>query len=281
MAKYIIFGGTGYLGELLVKRLVEEGNEVLVVARNEGKLISLREKYPTIEILAGDIADSWTVASAFRFKPDGCYLLSAFKHVGMAEKEVMQCVKSNVIGTLKVLRASMEYKPKFVIITSTDKAAQVAGVYGASKLIDEKLFEEAERLNPDTKYRVVRYGNVWGSTSSFITKWIPKVKEGKGIVLTDPDATRFFWTREEAINLIFECLEKAPDATPWVPTMKAMRMGDIVDCLKDMFGDFPVEEIGLQKGENMAETMDGKIFSDSVEMYSKDEIKEIFLKQYV
>lgn len=277
----LVFGATGFLGEKLVERLVNQGDSVLAVARNEGKLIALKEKFPSIEILTGDVADSWTVALAFNRKPDAVYLLSAFKHVGMAEEQAMQCVRSNVVGTMKVIQASLIYKPKTLIFISTDKAAQVAGVYGATKLLGERLMQEAEKLNLDTKYRVVRYGNVWGSTSSFITKWIPKIKEGKEIILTDPDATRFFWTREEAIELIFECLEKAPNAKPWVPYMKAMKMGDIVIALHEMFGEFQVKNIGLQEGENKHESMDGKVFSDSVSRYSTEEIKEIFLKQYV
>jgi Nucleoside-diphosphate-sugar epimerases len=113
--RYVVFGATGFLGELLVKKLVERGDDVIAVARNEGKLIALKERFFGIDTIAGDIADSWTVATAFRNKPDGVFLLSAFKHVGMAETESMQCVKSNVIGTLKVLRASIESKPGFVV----------------------------------------------------------------------------------------------------------------------------------------------------------------------
>lgn len=271
--KYLIFGGTGFLGEKLVERLKDE--DLTVVARNEGKLIALREKFPNINIIPGDISDSWTVASAFLTKPDGVFLLSAFKHVGMAEKEVMQCVKSNVVGTLKVLKASMKSKPKFVIITSTDKAAQVAGVYGATKLIDEKLFEEAERLNPETKYRVVRYGNVIKSTGSFLTKWEDKMKKGEEIILTDPNATRFFWSREEAVNLIFECLEKAPNSTPWIPKMKAISMGDALRACKRKWGAKSlVKIIGLQEGENLHETMGGGVFSNEVDQYTVEEFEK-------
>ncbi len=270
--KYLILGGTGFLGEKLVERLKDE--DVTVVARNEGKLIALKEKFPNINIIPGDIADSWTVASAFSTKPDGCFVLSAFKHVGMAEKEVMQCVKSNVVGTLKVLRASMEHKPKFVIITSTDKAAQVAGVYGATKLIDEKLFEEAERLNPDTKYRVVRYGNVIKSTGSFLTKWEDKMKNGEEVILTDPTATRFFWSRDEAVDLIFQCLEKSPDSKPWVPKMKAISMGKALEACQNKWGECPVKIIGLQEGENLHETMGGGVFSNEVEQYTVEEFEK-------
>jgi len=275
--KYLILGGSGFLGTLLVERLYE-GNELTVVARNEGKLIALKEQFPNIKIIAGDIADTWTVASAFLDKPDGCFLLSAFKHVGMAEKEVMQCVKSNVIGTLKVLRASMEYKPEFVILTSTDKAAQVAGVYGATKLIDEKLFEEAERLNPDTKYRVVRYGNVIKSTGSFLTKWEPKIKAGEEIILTDPTSTRFFWSREEAVKLIFDCLEKAPDAKPWIPKMKAISIGKALKACMNKWAvkgkESPIRVIGLQEGENLHETMGGGVFSNEVDQYTVEEFEK-------
>lgn len=276
MAKYIIFGGSGFLGEKLIERLVHE--ELTVVARNEGKLIALKEKFPNINIIPGDIADSWTVAEAFKTKPDGVFLLSASKSVEIAEKEVMQCVKSNVIGTLKILKASLIYKPKFIILTSTDKAAQVSGVYGATKLLCERLFKEAQELNPDTKYRVVRYGNVWGSTASFITKWIPLLKQGNGIKLTDPDMTRFFWTRDDAISLIFSCLEEANGPEPYIPSMKAMRMGDIVDALKIEFGDFKVDIIGNRGAENIHETMDGKTYSNDVDRYSVKEILEKFIR---
>lgn len=273
MAKYIIFGGTGFLGEKLIEKLVND--ELAVVARNEGKLIALKERYPNITVIPGDISDSWTVAEAFKTTPDGIFLLSAFKHVWMAEKEVMQCVKSNIIGTLKVLRASMEYKPKFVIITSTDKAAQVAGVYGATKLVDEKLFEEAERLNPETKYRVVRYGNVIKSTGSFLTKWEEKMNNGEEIILTDPTATRFFWSRDEAVNLIFECLEKAPNSKPWIPKMKAISMGDALKACQNKWGNkSPVKIIGLQEGENLHETMGGGVFSNDVEQYSVEDFEK-------
>lgn len=272
--KYLVFGGTGFLGEKLVERLVTD-NEVIVVARNEGKLISLKEKFPSIDIIPGDISDSWTVAKAFNDKPDGVFLLSAFKHVGMAENEVLQCVKSNVSGVLKVLRASMVTKPKFVVLTSTDKAAQVSGVYGATKLIGEKLFEEAERLNPGTKYRVVRYGNVIKSTGSFLTKWEEKMKNREEIILTDPNATRFFWSRYEAVKLIFECLEKAPDAKPWVPKMKAISMGKALKACQRKWGDAShVKIIGLQPGENLHETMGGGVFSNEVEQYSVEEFEK-------
>lgn len=276
----LVFGATGFLGEKLVERLVNQGDRVLAVARNEGKLITLKEKFPSIEILTGDIADSWTVALAFNQKPDAVYLLSAFKHVGMAEDQAMQCVRSNVVGTMKVIQASLIYKPKSLVFISTDKAARVAGVYGATKLLGERLMQEAEKLNPDTKYRVVRYGNVLYSTGSVLCKWKDKIQKDEEIIITDLDATRFFWTREEAIDLIFECLEKAGDSKPWIPKMKAMSMGDLLLAMYQKYGSYTsgplikTKVIGLQPGENLHETMDGKIYSNEVEQFTIEEIKE-------
>jgi UDP-N-acetylglucosamine 4,6-dehydratase/UDP-glucose 4-epimerase len=227
--------------------------------------------------MTGDIADPWVVQKAMR-KVDVVYLLSASKHVGQAEIDVMSCVKTNVIGVVNILQESLRVFPELFVFISTDKAAQIAGIYGCTKKIGEKLIEEASIINKKTKYRVVRYGNVWASTGSFITKWIPLMKRGKEIILTDPEATRFFWTVDEAIDLIFECVKKAKNALPYIPKMKAVKLGLIVESCKDIYGNFPIKIIGLQAGENKRETMDGVVFSDEVEQYSKKEIIEKFFK---
>lgn len=273
----VVFGGTGFLGELLVERLVKHGDEVMVVARNEGKLIQLQQKFPSIYILTGDIADSWTVARAFHFKPEGVFLFSAFKHVGIAEDQVNQCVRSNVVGVMKILKASLIHKPEFVVLTSTDKAAQVSGVYGATKLIGERLFNEAQKLNGATKYRVVRYGNVLYSTGSVLCKWKDLIKQGKEVTITDPNATRFFWTRDEALDLIFKCLKEAKDATPFMPEMKSMCMWDLLMAMCEKYSDgkeIDVKTIGMQPGENLHETVDGKVYSNEVKRFTQSEIME-------
>ena len=134
-------------------------------------------------------------------------------------------IESNTLGSMYILEESLETKPEFVVSISTDKAAQVSGVYGASKLLMERLHEQFERVNESTQYRVVRYGNVIYSTGSVLCKWKDLLERGQEVVVTDLSATRFFWTREEAIDLIFECLVRATTAAPYVPTMKSMDLG--------------------------------------------------------
>ena len=266
--KYLVTGCSGFLAKPLIKRLRQENCDIVGIARNEGKIIEA-----DCDIITGDITDDWIVKKGMK-NVDGIFHLAAFKHVGLAENNAYQCAMSNVVGTTKLLQESYKTKPKFVIGISTDKAAQVSGVYGASKLIMEALFREAQKINPDTQYRIVRYGNVLYSTGSVLCKWKERIEKKLPVFLTDKDATRFFWTKEEAVDLIFDCLANAKDATPYTPKMKAMSMGNLLEAMMEKYGLVADEEIGLQPGENMHETMDGKTFSNEVEQFTINEIKE-------
>ncbi len=268
--QYLVTGGSGFLGEELVKRL---GGNVRVLARNEGKLVALKEKFPNIEIIVGDIRDPFVCDKAMQ-GVEGVFHLAALKHVGIAEEHVRECISINI--PLSLLEATRKHKPKFIIGISTDKAASRKGVYGTSKYLMERLFSEYEKLNHDTKYRIVRYGNVLYSTGSVLCKWRDKMIAGEPITITDPNATRFFWTVDQAVDLIFECLDKATDASHYNCPMKAMRMGDLLSAMLDTYGTVDVKEIGLQAGENMHEIIvEGGQDSSQSEMFTKEEILKL------
>tara|TARA_R110002020_G_scaffold163562_1_gene349622 strand:+ start:3009 stop:3875 length:867 start_codon:yes stop_codon:yes gene_type:complete len=252
---YLVTGGSGFLGSPLVKRILDQGGKARVMARGEGKLILLKEEHPQIEIYPGDVSDPFEVRQAM-VGITGVFHLAASKHVGLAEKFVRENIKTNTIGSLNILESSLSEKPEFVVGISTDKAAQVSGVYGATKLLMERLFAQYEGLNKQTQYRIVRYGNVLYSTGSVLCKWKRLIQEGKEVTITDRTATRFFWTVEQAVNLIFQCLQQACDSKPFCPDMKSMSMGDLLEAmvLKYSFGqEIPIKIIGLQKGENLHE----------------------------
>ena len=156
---YLVTGGSGFLGFELVKRILSEGGRVRTLSRDEGKLIQLKQKYPDIKILTGDICDRFDVQQAMK-GVDGVFHLAAFKHVGIAETQSRECTKSNVIGSMNVLEEAVNNNVEFVLGVSTDKAAQISGVYGATKFIMEKLFEQFERNYNDITFRIVRDGNV-------------------------------------------------------------------------------------------------------------------------
>jgi UDP-N-acetylglucosamine 4,6-dehydratase len=268
----LITGGSGFLGKALIARIYKN-NKVVVLSRNEGNLVALKQEFPSIHIVPGNVADSWTVRKALQ-DVNGVFHLAGFKHVGLAEQNVNECLQTNISGTRTLLHQASRMGIDCVIGTSTDKAAQVAGVYGASKLAMERLFAEAQGMDPSTKYRIVRYGNVLYSTGSVLCKWRDALQAGRPIIISNPEATRFYWTVDAAVDLLFECLDKAVDATPYVPDMKAMRLGDILIAMEEKYGQAKeVSTTGLQAGENMHERMMvGGPTSADVPRYTVEEI---------
>lgn len=276
---YLITGATGFLGEHLTERILELGGRVRAFSRNEGKLITLKQRYPSVEIFTGDVADWFEVKQAMR-GVDAVFHLAASKHVGLAETYSRECTKTNVMGSLHILEESLLSKFDFVIGISTDKAAQVSGVYGATKLLMERLFLQHERLNDQTQYRIVRYGNVLYSTGSVLCKWKELLEQGKQVIVTDPKATRFFWTRNQAVELIFACLNEANSCAPWVPEMKSMEVGDLLEAMARKYlpegEQLDIKYIGLQPGENLHEKiLEEGPASDEVEKFTIEEIMEL------
>lgn len=208
---------------------------------------------------------------------DGVFHLAASKHVGLAEKTVRETIKANTIGSMNILECSLDMDLEFIVGISTDKAAQVSGVYGASKLLMERLFTQFERLNPNCDYRIVRYGNVLYSTGSVLCKWKDLIERDKELIVTEPKATRFFWSVDQALDLIYDCLENAKDSSPYVPSMKAMSIENLLDAMYHKYlpegGTKKIKEIGLQPGENLHEKIleDGED-SSQAEQYTVEDI---------
>jgi len=271
--KTVVFGASGYLGVFLVERLISMGyTNIVSVSRGEAAQVALKTKFPSVSIRIGDIADPLIVKEAMLYAGQ-CFVCSALKHVGLSEQEVDSCVSTNIVGLQNIIRESRMTEPRFVMFISSDKASQPNGVYGCSKKIGEKLMEQAQFSNPFTKYRTVRYGNVLYSSGSVLCKWRDKMKKGEEIIVTDVDSTRFFWSVDQAIDLIFECIEKAEDATPYITAMKSIRLGDLLEAMMEKYGHVPVKTIGLQIGENMHEVIVPELpNSFHSERYTKEEI---------
>jgi UDP-N-acetylglucosamine 4,6-dehydratase len=273
---YLVTGGSGFLGHPLVKYILEQGGAVRVISRDEGKLIDLKEKHPAVEIYTGDISDSFEVRQAMT-GVTGVFHLAASKHVGLAEKFVRENIKTNVIGSLNILEHSLNHETlQFVLCVSTDKAAQVAGVYGATKFLMERAIKQYEEINPSVQYRTVRYGNVLYSTGSVLCKWKDLISQGKEVSVTDPAATRFFWSVDDAIQLIIDCMANSTASTPYCPIMKSMRIDDLLQAMIQKYSNgqhIDVKVIGLQPGENMHEkVLEEGPYSNEVEHFTLDEI---------
>jgi len=278
MNKLAITGATGFLAEELIRVLIEEGFHINAIARNEGKLVELKKKYKNLSIHPCPVEDYCLLKKATQ-NCIGVYHLASFKDVVLAESNPLKTIQSNIIGTLNILKLSMEINNlKYIISTSTDKAVRVSGVYGASKLMIEKLFHEFHEINGNNcKYRLVRYGNIFNSTGSVLTKWKESLLKNEKIILTDPNATRFFLTREEAVGLILKCLKEAKNSNPFYPEMKSIEMRILLETMIDKYSTVKpnVSIIGLRKGENMHELIEGEISSNNAPRWTKQELMKI------
>lgn len=274
----LITGGSGFLAQALVSRILSTSRPGLItlVGRDESKLMETQSKFTPIvtKIMAGDIANRGFVDRIMRQK-EQVFHLAGFKYLPLAEEQSQECIETNVMGSKNILDASMYTNPEFVIGISTDKAYNPSSCYGMTKRLMEYLFAQYERDKGDlrTQYRIARYGNVLGSTGSVIPVWRRAIEKGEPIKITDPDMTRFYFTVEDAVDTIFQCLEQQTDAAPYIPKMKAVRLGDLADALAG--SDYPKEIIGNRGNEKMNEGMADGNTSDVAEKYTIDEIKSV------
>lgn len=276
MGTIAVTGATGYLAEKLIERLITQGHTIHAIARNEGKLIALREKFKGVQIFPCPIEDYLLLKKALN-GCDGIFHLAAFKDVILAKEHPLKAVQTNILGTLNLLKITVEEQNiKFILATSTDKAVQVSGTYGATKLLMENLFGDFEQINgSNCAYRIVRYGNVLHSTGSVLVKWKYALENRKELILTDPEATRFFITWEQAIDVIFSCLNDAQSAGPFYPpNMKSISLGILLELtIRKYAKTVPdIRVIGLQKGENMHECITADLSSEYAERWNNEEL---------
>ena len=274
--KYLVTGGTGVVGYELCSRILEMGGKVLVLSRTEEKLKKLQEKYNEIEILVSDILDKEVIKEAMK-GVRGVFHLTALAQ-GMQSGKPIESINTNILGSMNVLVESLDVD--FVIGVSSDKVVQVSGNYGATKFLMERLFTEFEEINPETKYRVVRLGNVIYSVDSVLEKWKSRIKNNEEVIITEPTATRFFMTKEQSVDMIFNCLEKSNDSTPYFEDIKSTSMGNLLEAMSNKYlpegSKLSVKEIGLQPNENLHERLvENGPYTNEIEQYTIKELEEM------
>ena len=188
----LITGGTGSLGQALTRRLLQSKiKTVRIYSRNESKQIEMESEFDDkrLRFFVGDVRDSERLFTALE-DVDIAFHAAALKHVPKIEYNPFEAIKTNVIGSQNVIDNSLRQNLEKVICIGTDKAVSPLNTYGATKLLMEKLFVSANNYLNREKYRTtfhaVRYGNVLGSSSSVIPKFIQKIKSDEPIQITDP-----------------------------------------------------------------------------------------------
>jgi UDP-glucose 4-epimerase len=271
----LITGGTGSLGQAVVRRLLtgEMGHpaKIVVFSRDEAKqhymrLSYLNRKEATHEIIyqnfrqwlsfrIGDVRDGSSVLQAVR-DADVVIHASALKQVPACEYFPEQAVLTNVMGPANLIRAIRENRTavETVVAISTDKACKPINVMGMTKAIQERLFVEANIDCPDTRFLCVRYGNVIASRGSVVPLFLDQIRNGGPVTITLPEMTRFLLSLDQAVDTIFEAVRQGLPGETYIPRVEAARVVDLARVLIDG-RDIPIVETGIRPGEKIHEIM--------------------------
>lgn len=266
--RVLITGAGGSIGSELARQIAAFAPSVItLVERSENALFlieqELRRKHPQLSVRARicDVRDEGDLERIFRdARPELVYHAAAFKHVPMMESHLAHAVHNNVFGTLNVARLVNEHGAKFVLV-STDKAVAPSNVMGATKRLAEKLVLSlnGQRQNHCV---IVRFGNVLGSNGSVVPLFKEQIAEGGPVTVTHPDATRYFMTIPEAVQLVLQAaaLEEARNRIVMLEMGKPMRIVELARNLIRLSGmepdvEVPIVFTGLRPGEKLHEQL--------------------------
>jgi len=253
-----ITGGTGSFGRTFIRRLLEQyqPRRVVVFSRDELKQYEVQQSFnaPCMRYFLGDVRDAERLRVAMR-GIDYVIHAAALKQVPAAEYNPTECIRTNVNGAENVIAAAIDNGVKKVIALSTDKAASPINLYGATKLLSDKLFVAANNIAGDqqTRFAVVRYGNVAGSRGSVVPFFSKLISEQAAeLPITDPRMTRFWITLDHGVQFVLDNFARMHGGEIFVPKIPSIR---IVDLATAMAPDLPQTLVGIRPGEKLHELM--------------------------
>ena len=291
----MVTGAGGSIGGELCRQILSLGpSKLLLIEQSESALYGIHQELETrlsgrgpvlVPLLASvqDIDRMSEIMSIWR--PDTVYHAAAYKHVPLVEHNITEGVRNNVFGTLCVAQAATHNGISDFVLISTDKAVRPTNIMGASKRLAEILLQAIADTKPSTKFSIVRFGNVLGSSGSVVPKFRQQIREGGPITLTHPDVTRFFMTIPEAAQLVIQAGAMAKGGDVFVLDMGqsvkiidlARRMiqlsGLTVKDEENLDGDIAIEIMGLRPGEKLFEEV---LISDNPEKTTHPRILKAF-----
>lgn len=256
-ASILITGGTGSFGKRFVRILLDTTAvaRVVVFSRDELKQYEMQQHFPAeprLRYFIGDVRDYRRLHRALR----GVQVVvhaAALKQVPAAEYNPFEAVKTNVLGAQNVIEAAIDQGVSRVMALSTDKACSPVNLYGATKLVSDKLFisGNAYAAGTPTRFAVVRYGNVAGSRGSVIPFFRQLVSTGR-LPITDERMTRFWITLDQGVSFVMDRLEHMHGGELYVPKIPSVK---VVDLAKAIAPDAALEIVGIRPGEKIHEEM--------------------------
>jgi FlaA1/EpsC-like NDP-sugar epimerase len=265
----LITGAAGSIGSELSRQVaLHRPGRLLLLDQAESELfyleLELRALHPDIDVvpLVADIADSAGVERVFRaHQPKRVFHAAAYKHVPLMESNAREAIRNNVIGTWRVAEAAGRHGADRFVLVSTDKAVRPSNVMGATKRLAELIVLDLQTRFPGTAYGAVRFGNVLGSNGSVIPIFERQIREGRPLTVTHPEATRYFMTISEAVQLILQAslLDEFRGHIAMLEMGEPVRIADLAINLLRLSGvqDVPdrIVYTGLRPGEKLHEEL--------------------------
>ena len=262
----LITGGTGSFGGKMLSFLshIKKIKKIIIFSRDELKQFELQKHFNSkkIRYFIGDVRDYDRVYKALN-GVDIVIHAAALKQVTTAEYNPGEAVKTNILGVNNIVEAGIMRKVEKIINLSTDKACAPINLYGATKLVADKLITTANYNKGSSKTILssVRYGNVINSRGSVIPIFKEMIKNNKSITLTDKNTTRFFLTLDDGVKFVIQSLRKMIGGEIFIPKLKSIKIYDLIDCLDNKN---KVNIIGMRPGEKIHEMLFSKDDSRNV-----------------
>lgn len=256
----LITGGTGSFGKKFIETILTrypDVKKIIIFSRDELKQSELRMKYPAnkfpqLRFFIGDVRDRSRMKQACE-GVDVIIHAAAIKQVDTAEYNPTECIRTNIDGAENVIHAALECGVKNVVALSTDKACAPINLYGATKLVSDKLFAAANNMkgSRDIKFSVVRYGNVMGSRGSVIPFFLDKRKEGV-LPITNEDMTRFNISLQDGVDLVMFAIGNHLGGEIFIPKIPSYKILDVATAVAP---ECKTEIVGIRPGEKLHEEM--------------------------
>lgn len=274
MHSILITGGTGFLGQGLVRELLADGvSRICIYSRGEFAQARMRQTFhddPRIRWFIGDVRDRDRMERAME-RVDAVIHAAALKRIEVGAYNPDEMVETNITGSKNVIWAARRAGVGKVVFVSSDKAFEPVSPYGLTKALAESLFLTENAISPHgPRYAVVRYGNVWKSTGSIVPTWAELIARGDKVVpVTNPECTRFFMRLSEAVALVLGTLAKMKGGELEVPDLPAYRVGDLASAM-----GVAMKVIGMQPFEKQDETMKPGLCSAKARRMSIEELRD-------
>lgn len=252
----LITGGTGSFGQKFVETMLEKykPKKLIIFSRDELKQFEMSHKFshPSLRYFIGDVRDLERLRRAFY----GVHIVvhaAALKQVPSCEYNPFEAIKTNIIGAENIITAAIDQGVEKVIALSTDKAANPVNLYGATKLCSDKLFiaSNAYAAERNTRFSVVRYGNVIGSRGSVIPFFKERAKTGV-VPITDKRMTRFWISLEEGVDFVIKCFNIMHGGELFIPKIPTMKIMDLKDAVAP---ECKHKVVGIRPGEKLHEVL--------------------------